>query len=266
MGAVLVTGVLIATGALIATGVLFAISPTASALGPGGVEHASRGKFTVSTNKPFDALMKEAMALMHRGMASAKPTGDPDIDFCSVMVPHHEGAVNMARVLLLYGRDKAVRNFAQKIIANQTNEIRLMERLLKKYDEASLTSAEFATASATMSADVSEKRQADIEAAGRKAMASMMAAMEKSPMTGEPDKDFVTLMIPHHEGAVVMAEAARPLIKNPAMKSLAEEIITEQRYEIQFMESWLGRLASDEDREEKPNPEKSPEGLREKQP
>ena len=50
-------------------------------------------------------------------------TGNPDHDFLAMMIPHHEGAIDMARLLLIHGRDPLVRQLAEDIIASQTIEV-----------------------------------------------------------------------------------------------------------------------------------------------
>lgn len=57
-------------------------------------------------------------------------TGDPDKDFLAMMIPHHEGAVEMARLVLIHGRDPLVRRLAEDIIASQTTEIGTMKERL----------------------------------------------------------------------------------------------------------------------------------------
>lgn len=68
-----------------------------------------------------DAAMKKMMA----GMA-VRPTGDVDRDFVDMMVPHHQGAIDMAIALLRYGRNEKVRRLAQEIIVTQQEEINAM--------------------------------------------------------------------------------------------------------------------------------------------
>jgi len=66
------------------------------------------------------------------------------------------------------------------------------------------------------------------------AMARMMAAMDIAP-TGDADRDFVAGMVPHHQGAVEMAEAELKFGKNVALQRIAQEIIVTQRDEIVAM-------------------------------
>ena len=85
-----------------------------------------------STGKTFQQLMGEAMTSMDRGMESANMTGDPDHDFAAMMIPHHQGAIDMAKAELLYGKDPAMRRLAQEIIVTQEQEIDVMRMRLKQ--------------------------------------------------------------------------------------------------------------------------------------
>lgn len=84
----------------------------------------------VSTAHSFAELMGNADTRMHYGMANAPRSGDADHDFASAMIPHHAGAVDMAKVELLYGRDPVLRRLAQEIIVSQQQEIDVMQRRL----------------------------------------------------------------------------------------------------------------------------------------
>src|SRR5215470_2834395 len=79
----------------------------------------------------FAAQMMQAMERMDAGMMAAKPTGNPDRDFAAMMIPHHQGAVDMAKAELIYGRDPALWRLAQGIIVEQQQEIELMQRYLR---------------------------------------------------------------------------------------------------------------------------------------
>jgi len=83
-----------------------------------------------SAESTFAARMMEAMERMDAGMMTAKPTGNPDRDFAAMMIPHHQGAIDMAKLELIYGRDPVLRRLAQGIIVAQQQEIELMQRYL----------------------------------------------------------------------------------------------------------------------------------------
>jgi uncharacterized protein (DUF305 family) len=68
---------------------------------------------------------------MHHAMA-VDLTGNADVDFVAVMIPHHEGAVAMARVVLQHGKDPEIRKLAEAIIAAQDAEIALMKEWQRK--------------------------------------------------------------------------------------------------------------------------------------
>jgi uncharacterized protein (DUF305 family) len=73
---------------------------------------------------------------MMEAMDAAPYTGDADRDFVEHMTPHHQGAIDMARVELKYGKDPTLRKLASRIIAAQRDEIALMERWQKEHGAA----------------------------------------------------------------------------------------------------------------------------------
>ncbi len=75
--------------------------------------------------------MNEGMEKMMKTMHSHGYTGNPDVDFLSMMIPHHEGAVEMARLILIYGNDPLTRKLAEEIIASQKVEIEAMKKRLE---------------------------------------------------------------------------------------------------------------------------------------
>jgi len=79
----------------------------------------------------FEQLMGEAMNRMDEGM-SVRPSGDPDRDFAAMMIPHHQGAIDMAKAELQFGRNPVLRRLAQAIIVEQQQEIELMRRELER--------------------------------------------------------------------------------------------------------------------------------------
>lgn len=86
--------------------------------------------FAATTENTYAALMDDAMKVMNTGMADAPMTGDADHDFAAMMIPHHQGAVDMAKTELLYGKNPVLRRLAQEIIVMQGSEIQVMQSQL----------------------------------------------------------------------------------------------------------------------------------------
>ena len=76
--------------------------------------------------------MNGSMGRMDRGMAEAPMNGNADHDFASMMVPHHQGAIDMAKAELVYGKVPVMRRLAQEILVDQQSEIDAMRLWLGK--------------------------------------------------------------------------------------------------------------------------------------
>ncbi len=80
----------------------------------------------------FQAMMNDATARMHAAM-HVPFTGDADRDFARMMIPHHQGAIDMAMVELRYGKDERLKRLAQEIIVSQKQEIEVMRLVLEEH-------------------------------------------------------------------------------------------------------------------------------------
>jgi uncharacterized protein (DUF305 family) len=90
------------------------------------------------SSRIFAREMDAGMTKMMNGMHAAGYTGNPDADFLAMMIPHHEGAVEMARLVLIHGKDPLTRRLAEEIIASQTAEIAAMKQrmaILRRADD-----------------------------------------------------------------------------------------------------------------------------------
>ncbi len=104
-----------------------------------GVDHSSGGSPPHATAgaaevNPVSKAYQEANARMHAAM-SAPGTGDADRDFAAAMIAHHQGAIDMAHILLQYGRDPELRALAEDIIEAQQGEIEFLRRWLAEHPE-----------------------------------------------------------------------------------------------------------------------------------
>jgi hypothetical protein len=90
------------------------------------VLHAGRHSSGLQQKAAFVQEMNGDMAKMMRDMHASGYTGRPDVDFLAMMIPHHQGAVDMARAVLRHGEDPLTRQLAEDIIAGQQAEIAAM--------------------------------------------------------------------------------------------------------------------------------------------
>jgi uncharacterized protein (DUF305 family) len=114
--------------ACVASAQTAAAGDTASHAAP--AHHAAAAATAANVPPAEAAFLAEndaAMAKMMRDM-TVKPTGDIDRDFVAMMVPHHQGAIDMARAVLRYGKNESIRRLAQEIVIEQSQEITAMHR------------------------------------------------------------------------------------------------------------------------------------------
>ncbi|WUD78692.1 DUF305 domain-containing protein [Streptomyces sp. NBC_00510] len=79
---------------------------------------------------PFAHEMDSSMQAMMKAMAGSSKTGDPDHDFAAMMVPHHQGAIAMAKAVMEHGKDPVLHRLAQEIIVTQQQEIGVLKSRL----------------------------------------------------------------------------------------------------------------------------------------
>lgn len=84
------------------------------------------------SDNPSDAAFLDAMKGMMMGLHANMPTGDTDVDFVRMMLPHHQAAVDMAKVELQYGKDPDLKALATAVVTAQDQEISLMKAWLAK--------------------------------------------------------------------------------------------------------------------------------------
>lgn len=138
--------------------------------------------------------------------------------FLTAMIEHHQGAVDMSRMALDHLKRREVREAAEKIIADQENEIGPMRAWLREW-----------------SGGGSEPEMAQMAKAE---MDTMMTAFKRD-CQGDCDQAYLTHMIAHHQGAVDMAQMAQQQAVHSELRQLAGKMIETQRKEIAQFQQWL---------------------------
>ena len=206
-------------------GLLTAIALLAASCGgAGGMGNADEGQM-----EKKDRPAKEAM----KGMGHSKMDGGSggmalgmmmkngeysDERFIDTMVPHHEGAVDMAEVALKNAEHEEIRQLAEDIVSAQEAEIKELKSIKRE---------EFGTSKIPMDMSADQMRGMGMETDPR-------SLAKADPF----DKSFIDAMIPHHRSAIEMAEVAARETNNSEIKDLAKDIVEAQRREISQMEQW----------------------------
>jgi uncharacterized protein (DUF305 family) len=138
--------------------------------------------------------------------------------FIDTMVPHHAGAVDMAKVALKNAEHPETTQLAKDIVSAQQVEIDEMKSIKKE---------EFGTSEVPMSMNMDD-------------MMNMGMMMNPEDLAKEDpfDKAFIDNMIPHHQSAIEMAQVALQNTSNPRITELAGNIVRDQRREIAQMKQW----------------------------
>lgn len=189
-----------------------------------GTEDASTGQTEKTSRSPETTAATSDMGGMDHGsggMATGmvmKNGRYSDERFIDAMVPHHQGAVEMARVALKNAEHDEIKHLSGNIITTQKAEIKELESIKQEV---------FGTSQVPM----------DVSMGEMKSMGMMMNPEDlakKDPF----DKAFIDSMIPHHQSAIEMAQVALHESKNQRIKDLATNIVEAQRREISQMTRW----------------------------
>jgi uncharacterized protein (DUF305 family) len=182
-------------------------SPSPMASGMKGMDHSGMGHSMSMDLGPADA--------------------DLDLRFIDAMVPHHQGAVEMAQEVQKKSKRPELLKLAKDIIQAQQKEISQMQQWRKAwYPKAGDTPMAWSSQMGHMMAMSAEQKS------------GMMMRQDLGAADAEFDLRFIDAMIPHHEGALTMAKEVLTKSKRPEIKKLAEEILASQQAEIKQMQQW----------------------------
>jgi len=166
-----------------------------------------------------------SMAGMDMGSSAEPMTGEQlDKAFIAAMVPHHQSASDMAKVVVERGTNPQVKALAQRIIDAQGAEIAQLEGIAKDRFDFTPTREMGAMTDQMM---------------GMTMMMDMAGQIEELRAAPNPDELFLTRMIPHHASAISMADEERKNGSDPELLELAQKIIDDQAKEIGEMQALL---------------------------
>lgn len=151
----------------------------------------------------------------------------PEQAFLQAMVPHHQSAIDMARVAEREGESSFVKGLAGSITSAQEEEIGQMRRIHGRLYGSPLRADEGAHEALGLSA----------EEAGMNHMNGGATLRGKRPF----DRAFIDEMVPHHAGAIAMARAVLDRTRDPELRKLADGIIRAQQREISEMTNFRAR-------------------------
>ena len=182
---------------------------------------------TKMKNMEASQKMMNAMNTMMTKMISMEMTHDFDYDFAKMMIDHHEGAIEMAHIEIASGGDQKIKSLAEKMIAAQKAEQDKLRAIMANHNPVS-----------------SQTKPNDDHAAGGHnelmvAMKENENSMKSMTMTGDVDKDFVMMMIPHHQSAITMADNEISHGHHVELKLMAQQMRVDQASEIKEMQLWL---------------------------
>jgi uncharacterized protein (DUF305 family) len=183
-------------------------------------------KVTDTTNQAIDHSQMDHSdhdAMDHSAMASSPGAAQAplELQFIDTMIAHHQGAVDMAKLVDGRTENRQMQTFADGIINAQEREIAEMTRIRSK---------RFANNPPALNMDFPGMREG---------MGGMDMKKLGTLSGTEFDIEFATQMIPHHKGAIAMSNALLAGVLDPELRKLAETIIKDQTAEIDQMQKWI---------------------------
>lgn len=150
-----------------------------------------------------------------------------DKHFIEEMIPHHQGAIDMAKLAETKATRSEIKNLAKDIIETQSKEIADMKAWYKEWYGSDVPEDDDGNMHGMMHGGVGMN------------MGTMTGDLEDLQSAKDFDLEFVRQMIPHHEMAVMMARMLASGTQRPEMQELSSNIISSQSREIQMMRQWL---------------------------
>lgn len=194
-----------------------------------GVLIGGLGTWLLISNSIIPPVVQDTTSTLQISEKNSMTAQNTDAHFIEQMIPHHEDAILMARLAETKAVRPEVKNLADSIIKSQTVENNQMRDWYKQWFGRDLPAADEVINTHSMMP-------------GNGMHMGMMgdsSDLERLENASDFDREFVTLMIPHHQMAVMMTSMLKVGTQRLEMKKLADDIIKAQSAEITHMRSWL---------------------------
>lgn len=168
-----------------------------------------------------DRAMMGAMRSMIPVTAKTRATGDVDRDFMTMMIPHHDAGITMSQAQVKFGKHAELRKMAAQDVTDQKKDNASMHKYLRGWK--------------TVARDAGPRSPS---AAMLGNMREMDRATARMKMTGNQDRDFIEMMIPHHEAAIAMARTEMRSGRDARVKTIAKGIFDGQSKDVRDMKGW----------------------------
>lgn len=176
---------------------------------------------SVDTSRPGTDMMSAMTSMMDK-MHSMQMSGDFDVDFASMMIEHHQGAIDMAQFEISNGKDERVKAKAEEMLKKQKDEQQELNAFVSSYKPSGMKHGEGEL---------------------QKAMETSMSKLKSMSTTGNVDKDFAGMMISHHEDGIAMGKMELKNGMSAKLKKMTQKSIDDQQQDI----SQLKKLQSNND-------------------
>ncbi len=174
--------------------------------------------------KAYDKAVQDAMKEMMKQMNQMTMTCDPDIDFASMMIMHHEAGIKMSKAELQYGHEPEAKMMAEEAIEGDEASIERLEAFLISHPRAE-----------PLPDDLCRQYMKELDAA----MKTMMNCMKAAGRSDDVDVNYAAQMICHHQGALDMSAIELKYGDDTAAKAEATKIITDQSAHIMMLANFI---------------------------
>ncbi len=188
--------------------------------------HSTHEHANMTMSDMQHAQQSDIIDAMHKPMMTQPlaQTGNADKDYLINMIPHHQGAIDSAKLILQKTQDKSLVALATNIVNSQEKEVQYFKNLLQNDFPATV---------------LDKNAYQETLALNKKIHNDMMQAMSEIPPSDNIRQQFLEGMIAHHQGAVESSRMIISYTKNDTIRKIAESIIKEQVNEIHIMHDLL---------------------------